>query len=991
MTLAAGSASGQPAETKLLSGIRQSCGIGGGLYVQVGLADAAIAVDLARTGRFLVHALNADPATVDQIREQLQSQGVYGLASVDQLEADGKLPYTENLVNLLLINNSPDSNVPISEIARVLCPGGVVVVGGKKVPDAAALKAAGLVSVHASDVSATGRKPWPPEMDVWTHPRHAADGNAVSHDKLVGPPRRVRWVAGPSQRINVMVSSAGRNFYAGVLARDSFNGLRLWQRSLSLSPAHDGSELRLAKGTARPIAAGELLFSVSDGKLLALHGTTGKTVREYPEAGTPGTILHVDGTVITVDRESVRALEVESGRLCWKYDVAEPRYVVAGDGAVYFIQGVPRRGQKCTAVSLDLATGNVRWREDDYPWVEKIRRLVYHQDILACEISTLNDDGPGNVIHVVSAADGKPLWSHEFVPGMTHAKQARAMFSDDLLWILDDGNCTALAPRTGEMKKRHKAGRGHCFPPVATSRYMFAGEMHLTDLETGQVDANRITKGSCGRDAGFMPAGGLIHVAPKGCTCWPMLRGYAALAPERPGGSVADKKVEDIEFVLEKGVEPPAWDAAGADDDAWPCYRHDAWRSGSTTAQVPADLKVVWTAELGGWPEGSIADDWRQNPFVKGPVTSPVIAGGVVYVARPDAHQLVAMDAETGAVRWRFTVGGRIDTAPTIHRGLCLFGVKSGWVYGLRAIDGRLVWRLRVAPLDERIVAYGQLESPLPVPGSLLVVDDVAFFAAGRQPLADGGILVFAIEPASGKIRWVQRLNTVPQERFYSDHRREFDNFDLLHREGDCVAMSRWLFDRATGQLTADPKRGFAHLTTGGSGVMVPQGAWSYAPRQQMQARTPEHHVSPCPRPLVVFRDNVLYGCSEDKRTVYRRDFNLGGGEQFDTAWHHNIWYLWGHDVKELWRSQRLSRSAKWSVGALPDAAPGRGVAAMVLTQDKIFLAGSEGGLIALATNDGKLLARRDLPAPVWDGMAAATGRLFVSTQAGQVLCLGAP
>ncbi len=229
----------------------------------------------------------------------------------------------------------------------------------------------------------------------------------------------------------------------------------------------------------------------------------------------------------------------------------------------------------------------------------------------------------------------------------------------------------------------------------------------------------------------------------------------------------------------------------------------------------------------------------------------------------------------------------------------------------------------------------------------------------------------------------------MPQKHFYGDHRREFDNFDLLHREGDCVAMSRWLFDRADGRMTADPKRGFAHLTTGGSGVMVPQGCWSYAPRQKMQARTPEHHVSPCPRPLVVFRDNVLYGCSEDKRTVYRRDFNLAGGEQFDTAWHHNIWYLWGHKIKELWRSQRLARDAKWSAEVFSDAPPGKGVAAMVLAADKVFVAGSQGGLKVLAAEDGKLLAEHDLPPPVWDGMAPAAGRLFVSTLDGRLICLG--
>ena len=42
---------------------------------------------------------------------------------------------------------------------------------------------------------ASARKPWPKEMDEWSHPRHGADGNAVSCDTLVAPPERVRWIA----------------------------------------------------------------------------------------------------------------------------------------------------------------------------------------------------------------------------------------------------------------------------------------------------------------------------------------------------------------------------------------------------------------------------------------------------------------------------------------------------------------------------------------------------------------------------------------------------------------------------------------------------------------------------------------------------------------------------------------------------------------------------------------------------------------------------
>ena len=974
-----------------------SLGITGGLCVQVGWRGGAPCAELARTGRFLVHVLEPRAAAVGAARQWVRSRHLYGLVSVERLKPGSGLPYTENLVNVVVLAPRPDCAVPLAEVTRVLCPGGAAL-AARRPGAAAALKAAGLDVVGAAGARGAwevGRKPWPRAMDDWPHPRHGADANAVSRDALVGPPRRVRWVAGPPQKTSHMVSARGRNFYAGVLVRDSFNGLRLWGRVLYPAPARGGYAFALPRGSMRPVAVGGRLLVVADGRLTMLEGATGQVALEYPEAGTPTDVLEAEGTILAVDKASVRALAADSSLLRWRRDALRPRHVVAAGGAVYFVEGRPQRGEKCAAVCVGLATGSIRWRRDDLPWLAKARGCVYHSGQLAYEVSTLNDDKPGNEIHVVSAADGKTLWSHVFVPGMTHGKQARAMVVGDLVWLLTDGGhkpgdqpggtCRALDWRTGEVKRSFKAGWGHCFPPVATTRYLFAGEMAMTDLATGQVDENRITKGACGRDIGVMPANGLIYSTPKHCVCWPMLRGFTALAPARPGGSPADGNPSEIDFVLERGVAPPAGDAADTSDASWPCYRHDAWRSGSTPHAVPASLRVLWTARLGGWPEaGPIARDWRDNPFVKGPVTSPVIAGGLVFVARPDAHELVALDAGTGSVRWRFTANARIDTPPTVHRGLCLFGTKSGWVVCLRAADGRLVWRLRAAPLDERIVAYGQLESPWPVPGSVLVVDGVAFFAAGRQSYADGGILVFAVDPATGKRHWVQRLDTVPQKWFYGDNHRESDNFDLLHRQGKCVAMSRWLFDRKTGRMRANSKHGFAHLATGGAGVMMPQGAWSYAPRHETVA----HQRRPFRRPLVVFRDDALYGCSEDTRTVYRRDFRLGAGEKFDPVWYRSIYWLRQKKIDELWRSQRLAKGATWSVEVFAKDAPEGGVAAMVLTRDALFVAGLRGGLAALSVKDGAPLARAPLPAPVWDGMAAATGRLFVSTLDGRVLCL---
>jgi len=978
--------------------VADTVGVHGGLCVQVGGDDLSFAVELARGGRFLVQVLDPREGVVHAARAELNQLGLYGLISVARLPADGGLPYTEDLVNLLVLSQRGLAEIPAAEIRRVLCPAGVLL-GPPQTLSAQALRAAGLETV--TKVSASGswqmaKKPRPEAMDGWTHARHSAAGNAVSRDSLVGPPRRIRWVVNAQSEVAGLVTSAGRNFYAGALARDSYNGLRLWARDL-IQPGAEGDFVmkRIPSSMPTPVAAGKYLFAVTSGKLVAMDAASGKTVREYPDAGKPRALLHDAGRLIVADTGSVRALDVETARLLWRHDAGAPRNLVVGGDCVALIQGDARRGTKVEVIVLDPSTGKIRWQRDDFAWTPRVYRVVYHRGLLAYEVSSLNDDGPGNAMHVVSAADGKLRWELDFLPGMNHTRQARAMFVGDLLWILHGGKdaekkklpiqCSALNPETGEFLVTHDAGLTHCFPPVATPRYMLAGELDLTDLETGEIDANRITKAACGRESGWVPANGLIYVTPKHCTCWPMLRGYAALAAERPAGSVGEMDLASFDFILEKGADPPDAAARPAGPDDWPCYRHDAWRSGSTPQPGPEQLDTLWEAQLAAAPaHGPIVADWRENPYVRGPVTSPVIAEGIVIVARPDVHEVVAMDASSGDVRWRFTAEGRVDTPPTIHRGLCLFGAKSGWVYCLRTSDGKLVWKRRAAPVDDQMVAYGQIESPWPVPGSVLIVDDVAYFAAGRQSFADGGILVFAVEPASGAIRWVQRLDTVPQHGFYENSGLEFDNFDLLHREGDQVAMSRWIFDRSGQQMSVDKWNAYAKLNTGQGAAVVPRGCWSYAPRHQRRipSFTPR-------RPLVVFRDNVLVGCLQGGKTVYRREFTEEEVKQFSTRW--MTGWAAGQASRQgemPWRSYRLAEKAKWKVDVL-DATSSDQIEALTMAGNRLYLAGSSGGLRVHSAADGRVLDQCELTTPIWDGLAVAGGRLYVSTTDGRVLCLG--
>ena len=135
----------------------------GGLYVIVGAKDADQALAIAKQGNVLVHCLALDAKTCDALRRSTVSADVL---------SGSRLPYADNLVNTLIVNDG--SQIPKEELLRVLVPNGVALVGGQKIV-----------------------KPWPKEIDQWTHYLHDASGNPVAQDKKVGPPRQLQWVSGP--------------------------------------------------------------------------------------------------------------------------------------------------------------------------------------------------------------------------------------------------------------------------------------------------------------------------------------------------------------------------------------------------------------------------------------------------------------------------------------------------------------------------------------------------------------------------------------------------------------------------------------------------------------------------------------------------------------------------------------------------------------------------------------------------------------------------
>ena len=375
-------------------------------------------------------------------------------------------------------------------------------------------------------------------------------------------------------------------------------------------------------------------------------------------------------------------------------------------------------------------------------------------------------------------------------------------------------------------------------------------------------------------------------------------------------------------------------------------------------------------------------------------------------MTQPDAHEVISLDIATGREQWRFTARGRVDLPPTIYRGLALFGCHGGYVYAVRADNGKLVWEFRAAPVDERIVAYGQVESAWPVPGAVLVRRNTAYFVAGRQQLADGGVLIFAIDPLTGKKRWVHRLDHMPQKGdptgknpfkgFYENSGLEFDPVDILHEEGEGIAMSRWILSGDGKTVTVDTWNAFAKLDTGGGPVWVPRGSWTYGARHQDRFRGEAPR-----RPLVVFRDGAVYGQLNGNTHIFRRDFDAEAVKKFNGKWITG-WAAaqGGKKGEKPFRTYRVAEGAKWNADPFTPGEekakpfkPGtqlyNDIHAMALAGNRLYAIHKDGRLKIFNPTDGSVVAERKVPAPMWDGLAIAQGKAFLSTLKGEVVCLG--
>ncbi len=774
-----------PADAEAARQILDAAGVRGGLVIHVGCGEGRRTAALRASEAFLVQGLAADPAEVENARAHVRALGLYGPVSIDRLDGD-RLPYADNLATLVVMEEA--GQVPPGDVMRVLAPGGVA-------------------CVKTGDRWQKTVKPPPGNTDEWTHYLHDAGGNAVSHDTVVGPPRRVQWIAGPTHMrshehlpgLEALVTANGRIFYLldegsiaslrqtpcwRLVARDAYNGVLLWKRPVDAWFPH------IVNWGATPPQLQRRLVSTGDrvfvtlgihAPLSAVDAASGEVRKVYAETEGTEEIVFLDGTLllvvrpVTAEREaelaawaklvrqedspvyvrdtaeplvkklrstesrgipSILAIEAGSGRELWRKsgpDVAGLRPLTlsaSGDRACY----QTGKGVVCA----DLKTGQERWSTPAPPLRSVSADGIVCADqesvtVLASDTGRKRWTAPTGLCQIldVFVMDGS-IWAGGFKPWTGRSEKQGPSWGPYFAVQLDSA--------TGKVLKRiEPEGPGHhhrCWKNVATERFILGGRrgVEFIDLKTGDVLWHSWVRGVC--RYGVMPANGLLYAPPHACGCYiaAKLTGFYALSsgegPSRPPDPPDAAP-------LERGPAYGALREAGSgirEASDWPTHRHDAARSGATQAPVPAALRVAWTADVGR------------------SLSAPTVADGKVFAASVDDHRVVALDTASGQPAWTFTAGARVDSPPTIHAGRAIFGSRDGRVTSVRASDGALAWRLRIAREDRRVAVCGRIESVSPVPGSVLVRDGTVYATAGRSSYLDGGIDLCRIEAGSGNL-----------------------------------------------------------------------------------------------------------------------------------------------------------------------------------------------------------------------------------------------
>lgn len=953
-----------------------------------------VLADLTDRERWTVLFQSPDAQEAGAVREWAEERGLLGNLVFVAQSGYGRIVLADNLATVAWVQASASGKVAEAEVSRVLHPGGTAHLDGKTI-----------------------LKPAPEGADVWSHPFHGPDNNPLSMDRLARAPYLTQFIAEPkfSPLPTVVVAAHGRVFRAHghisfqanqtpvintLVCSNGYNGSVLWTR-----PLREGFMIhRMCIA-----ATDDALYLSDDEACKVLDPATGKVVRQItvPEGAADGKVwkwlVFAGGKLYALlggpetQPKPIRATGLQIGHWPWSmwegYDYKEPKTSYGfgrtflafdpADGKVLWrhaeqdyidgrgiAMGNDRIYYYCPEkflAALDARTGEGVWKNTDPDLLKAIAPTGRAQNptqgfsttsFLKCDAERLYFAGPQrqNLV-VASAANGQLLWQKP--DGNFHL-----ILRPEALYGLGAAPGFKAEYATGKVLAQYPGRRG-CTRATGSADAIFYRAPEGTvrvDLASDTAQHMATMRPPCLE--GVIAANGMLYWGPWMCGCPLSFYGHVALTGAGGAAGPSPSPAERLQLGEGDPTKVQELTVAEGDSTAWSA---DPQQSG-TAAAAPQQVTQVWEFKPAGFglrsSDLTSEDGGRKLALPAGPTA----AGGLAFVA-DRTGAIRALDAATGAPKWKSYADGAIYYPPAIWNGRLYAGAGDGRIYAFEAATGRRLWAYRLAPADRWIPVFGHLTSTWPVAGGVVVRDGIVYAAAG---MADyDGTHVAALDAVTGKPVWYNdstgRMSDTVRSGISLQGELTLRDGKLCFAGGGVYGVA--MFDVKTGKCLNDPVNQlnsrtatafYAHYPEYGQYVALdhtlPDGrTLSYEPLYDGSRHAPLALLKPVP---------AGQAAPPPGWRLAWRPQNAPAQPTRDSIWTD--------------RSHQQFNAFAVTPGVLLAAgqgAPGRGA--------KPFVA-------AITIEDGAELWRFDLPAPPVKGGLAAdhAGRVFAALTDGRILCL---
>jgi len=789
--------------------------LGGGLIVVLGCGEESapkVAAELGRSGNTVVHAIASSRDELDAFNRAIVAAEVKGIVTAEGLEL-AKLPYRDYMVNALIVmdfDRAQADGLTMDEARRCMAPFGTLVICRKgKIEKAESVPVPAEMDVWTHRYYRADGIPdssdrvfdlplgfkWNAALPMnFDNPVRAANRYSSTRAMVVDDGRCFSFTEAVYENLGASWKSPyGTNQY--LICRDAFNGRFLWQKQVGAT-YYGGLYI---ENMAPLVSSGRRLYYAGEnGTMPVVDTRTGDTIRELPTTYIPGAIAAAEGIVVAatwkggkwmgsvkrydrrrmdwaIEAGTIEAYDDESGKLLWKQDILGTSMLIA-EGRVLVVSRAARD-------EIEENHGRPMEREVEFAQPEEPEA-----DALELEVDKPGSEGPellpeaeakpppvtkvkvkvlrpGKKVVALDLAKGTILWEtveQEIgVPNQRISVEAAgtgtvavAFGGRGQVKLLDASSGKLLDPETeARVARDFFRYRTHICTPV-----FLVNGIRLQNRGGSIVKGTENYNFGGARAAcltGTIPAYGAGYIAQNWCNCSPgQIPGLLAVAPigSEPQPAEMEQAATPVMY-----AEYDAKRDAAAGESKWLTFRGNSGRSSGAFCEIATNVTVVWSNKVAGaLVDGTVRLDWRD--YLNSRLTAAALADEMAIVGDIDHNEVVGLYREDGTVVWRYMTAGRVDTAPTIHGGICFVGDHSGYVSALKVKTGELIYRLRIAPDEKRMVSYGKVESVWPVIGGVLVAAGKAYASAGRTQGSDGGLVIRAFTPETGEQLWARAL-----------------------------------------------------------------------------------------------------------------------------------------------------------------------------------------------------------------------------------------